>query len=472
MIRNLVIYTIALGLSACTVGPDYEQQGNTFSGDWVSPKSKHTSEENITREWWGIFNDPLLERYLEQSVEHNKDIDIALANLRKARALSQEERSVLLPQIGSSAQATRSKSSEALNNNRVTGARSLYDATLDASWEIDIFGGTRRAVEAADARTQSIQADYQGVLLATLSEVARNYFEARGLQKRIKITRDNANYQQQTFKLVKARFDVGEASGFDLSRARGEYQLTYARVPNLEAELHAFIYALSVMLGNPPEALLDEMMQLQPLPTPPDVVPVGLRSELLRRRPDVRSAERRLAASVADIGAEKATLFPKFFLTGDSGSQAQKFGDLFSSAAEAWSLGSIVRWPLFEGGAIRARIKAQTAESEAALAFYEKTILTTLSDAETALIRYGRELETRKRLDEAVQSRRVSVLLATELFDAGETDYLAVLDSERELIASEDSLVVSETLSITKLITLYTVLGGGWDVYDNSSSEK
>jgi multidrug efflux system outer membrane protein len=173
-------------------------------------------------------------------------------------------------------------------------------------------------------------------------------------------------------------------------------------------------------------------------------------------------AERELAASIADIGVETADLFPKFFVTGDAGSQARVFGDVFSAAGGMWSLGSLVQWPIFEGGAIRARIKAEEAESEAALAAYEQSVLNALADTESALTRYGQELETRKRLAEGVKSRRESAALASELFDAGEEDYLAVLDAERELAASEDNLVVSETNSITKLIALYAALGGGW----------
>lgn len=469
MIRRTLILISTLCLTACTVGPDYDAPETGFLERWFSPDSAHISQAPIQFEWWNTFNDPLLERYIAQAAENNKDIKIALANLRRARALYREENAAFLPKIGSTAQANRSKSSDNLATNGNGQIRNLYDARFDASWALDIFGGNRRASEAAEARKGSTQADYQGVMLSTLSEVARNYYEARGLQKRISITQNNAALQEKTFGLIESRLEVGEASEFDLSRARGEYQLTRARVPNLQADLHASIFTLSVLLGQPPESLLEEMSAIAPLPAPPDIVPVGLRSDILRRRPDVRMAERELAASVADIGVETADLFPKFFLTGDIGSQARVFGDLFSAAGGLWSFGSLMQWSVFEGGAIRARIDVQEAESEAALASYEKTILEALNDAETALTRYGQELETRKRLEAGVQSRRKSVTLARQLFDAGETDYLAVLDSERELTASEDDLVTSETRSITKLIALYTALGGGWESFDQSN---
>lgn len=470
MIKRRFLSVGLFCLSACTVGPDYHlsQEGN--GDDWSTAPGENVSRDPIKLDWWTVFNDALLEQYIHQSAEHNKDVQVALANLRRARALRREEEGAFWPQIGADAGFSRTQSSDAVSSFNSGQTRNLFDVTFDASWELDIFGGNRRAVEAADARLQSSWFDYQGVLLSTLSEVARNYFEARGLQKRIAITQENAGLLKQTFDLINIRLQVGEASRFDLSRARGEYQLTLARLPNLQADLHASIFSLSVLLGQPPDALLQEMQQNAPLPVPPDMVPVGLRSEILRRRPDIHVAERELAASIADIGVETAELFPKFFLTGDLGSQARMFGDLFTMAGGVWSFASMLRWSIFEGGAIRARIKAAEAQSEAALALYEKAVLEALADAETALTHYGQELETRKRLDDGVRSRRQSVKFAKELFDAGEEDYLAVLDAERELTATEDDLVISETQSIVKLIALYAALGGGWEMFDVSEA--
>jgi len=471
MIKSPLALLSTLCLAGCAVGPDYKAPQNSFLAQWFAPQSEHISAEPITLAWWSVFEDPLLESYIEKAAQNNKDIEVALANLRRARALHRIENAAFLPQIGSAAQGVRSRSSDNLSSSGKGTTTNLYDAGFDASWAFDIFGGTRRASEAAQARTDSALADYQAVMLSTLSEVARNYYEARGLQKRIAITRNNADLQQQTFSVVEARLDAGEASEFDVSRARGEYQLTRARLPNLQADLNASIYTLSVLLGLPPEALLGEMQENAALPTPPDLVPVGLRADILRRRPDVRMAERTLAAETADIGVATADLFPKLFLTGDIGTQARVFGDVFSAAGGIWSLGALVQWSVFEGGAMRARIDAAEEESKAAFASYEQTVLAALSDAETALTRYGQELETRKRLDEGVASRRESVKLAKELFDAGETDYLAVLDAERELTASEDDLVISETNTITKLIVLYAALGGGWEVYAKTDAQ-
>ncbi len=464
------LFIALLFLTACSVGPDYKAPEMSVSGDWASQDGA-VSTGQLQAQWWKVFDDPLLEQYITAAAKNNKDVRIALANVRKARASRKEEAGAFFPDISGSSSADRSQSSGASSGANSGQVRDNYDAGFDASWEIDVFGGTRRSVEAADARVGSAVAGYQDVLLSVLSETARSYYEARGLQKQIAILEKNTNLLNQTFELVQARLEVGETSEFDLARARGELQLTRARIPNLEADLKARIFTLSVLLGQPPEALLAQMQEVKSLPTPPDIVPVGLRSDILRRRPDIRQAERETAAAVADIGVETAELFPKFFLTGDIGTQALLFGDLFTAASKVWSLGAMMNWSVFEGGAIRARIEGAEADSEAALIAYEKAVLEALADVETALTRYGQELETRRRLQEGVQSRLQAVSLARELFDVGEEDYLAVLDAERELTASEDDLIVSETQSIIKLISLYTALGGGWESAASNSGQ-
>jgi NodT family efflux transporter outer membrane factor (OMF) lipoprotein len=472
-IRTLLMIS-AMTLAGCTVGPDYQQPGGSVLDTWFASENsqKQSSTDPVIIEWWGVFNDPMLNKYIEQAVRNNKDVQIATANVRRARALRQQSASSLFPQVDAQGDAARSKGSDNLSATGNADANSFFDAGFDASWEIDIFGGNRRGVEAAEARVGSAIANHQDVMLTVLSEVARNYYEARGLQKRIAITEENAGLFKKTADLIETRLEAGESSEFDLSRAQGQYQLTRARVPNLNAELQASVFNLSVLLGQPPEYLLEDMKLTKPLPAPPDVVPVGLRSELLRRRPDVRVAERELAAATADIGVATSDLFPKFFLTGSAGSEADAFGDLFRAGGGFWSFGSLVQWPVFSGGSIRAQIATEEAETQAALATYEKTVLEALRDTETALTRYGEELETRRRLELGVGSRRKSVSLAQELFRAGEQDFLAVLDSERELVTSEDDLVVSETQSITKLIALYTALGGGWEAFPPEGLEK
>lgn len=461
--NKIFFILLSIGINACTVGPNYQTPQTNFMDKWFSSSSNIISQEPIDTQWWNVFNDPLLTNYIDQAQLNNKDLQIALANINRARAVRREAGGALLPSLNSSAVATRSKSSGANSSFNSGEIRNVFDAGFDASWELDIFGGNRRGKEAVNARLGSAEASYNDVMLSTFSEVARNYYEARGAQKRIEITKQNTDLLKQTYDIVNTRLEIGEATQFDVARARGEYETTQARLPNLQAELEVNIFSLSVLLGLPPEALLEEMQVAQALPSSPDIVPVGLRSDILRRRPDIQMAERDLAASIADIGAETANLFPKFYLTGDIGTQARSFGDLFMASAGAWSFGPSVRWSIFEGGAIRARIAIEKAENQAALAMYEKVVLEALSDVEKSLTRYGREIETRNKIEQSAQSRREAVNLAKELLDAGEVDYLAVLDAQRELTSSEDDLVISETNTITKLISLYTSLGGGWE---------
>ncbi|ANO50485.1 efflux transporter outer membrane subunit [Woeseia oceani] len=475
MIRQLFWTCVALGMAGCAVGPKYAEPEQDYPDSWSHEESsagtKVISSEAIDTRWWSVFEDPLLEQFIATAASHNKDLDIAMANVSSARALRQIERSSLLPSIGAALGGSRTKSSAAISSFNSGQIRNTYDAGFDASWEIDLFGANRRALEGSDARVGAAIANYQDVMQSTLSDVARTYYEARGLQKRIANTKQSTQLLKETFDVVRDRFAVGETSDFDLSRAQSEYELTHARIPNLEGELKVTIYTLSVLLGRPPEALLAEMESVQPLPVPPDMVPVGLRSDILRRRPDIRAAERALAASVADIGAQTAELFPSFFLTGDIGSQARVFSDLANSSAGVWSLASFIQWSVFDGGAIRARVELQEAENVAALAQYEKSVLEALRDAEAALSRYAEELETRQRLAKGVQSRRKAVALAKELFDAGEEDYLAVVDAERQLIAGEDDLIISETNSITKLVALFDTLGGGWEAFSPATPD-
>lgn len=447
-----------LNLGACAVGPDYEQPQTEVADQWHSETG---AAQEIKTDWWTIFKDPLLEHFIQEAVLNNNNLRVALANVRQARAFRRVSMAEFGPKVSADAGAARTRQSD----DKGGGTDNTYDAGFDASWAIDIFGGDRRAYESSQAQLEGAIADYHDTMLTVLSEVARNYYEARGLQKRIAITEQNAELLKQTLDLVTARFEAGESSEFDLSRAEGEYQLTRARVPNLHADLKARIYTLSVLLGKPPEALLGQMQESTPLPTPPDLVPVGLRSDILRRRPDVASAERNLASSVAEIGIETAELFPKFSLTGDVSSGANTFSQVFRAASLGWSFGGLIQWNVFQSGAILARIDAAEARSDAALATYQQTVLDALRDAETALASYGEEMETRRRLEDGVRSRRKAVSLARTLFDSGEEDFLAVLDSERELTASEDSLVVSETQSIVKLVALYTALGGGWEIF-------
>lgn len=452
-----------LALSGCTLGPDYKTPHTFSDTEWVGAPPSMDPDAAIESEWWTVFADPLLNTYITTAARENRNVRAATARIERARALRREAASDYAPRVNAEAGHTRQRASAKSSDGSY---RTIFDAGLSASWEIDLFGGTRRANEAARARVELEVERRRAVLLAVLAEVARNYYDVRGVQKRISITEQNIELQSQTFHLIETLFRLGEASEFDISRARGQLQLTQSRLPELFADLHAGIYRLSVLLGSPPATLLDEMAQVAPLPHPPDLVPVGQSSELLRRRPDIRAAERELAAATADIGTVTADLFPRFTLIATAGRTGATTQDLRSSLSTRYGASQFFHWPIFQAGLIRAQVRAEKAEAEEAAATYEQTVLEALADVETALIRYLREQDSRALLQEAVLSRQRSVELARTLFNAGEENFLSVLDAERELISAEDELVLGETDSVLRLITLYTALGGGWESFE------
>ena len=282
----------------------------------------------------------------------------------------------------------------------------LYNAGFDAAWELDIFGGTRRAVEAANAEMGAAEFGQRDVLVSLLAEVARNYIGARGYQQRLAITRQNIQVQQEILDLTSNRFQNGLSSDLDVQQATALLTATEAQVPSLETGFDQSVHHLAVLLGQPPGALLDEMSVEKPIPLTPPAVPVGLPSDLLQRRPDVQTSERELAAATARIGVAKADLFPKFSLTGIAGLESISAGNWFDYASRYWSAGPTVQWELFQAGSIRANVRVQNARQEQALDSYQQTVLIALEDAENALTAYAREQTRRESLSQSVQANQ------------------------------------------------------------------
>jgi multidrug efflux system outer membrane protein len=345
----------------------------------------------------------------------------------------------------------------------VSRQMNLFQAGFDATWELDIFGGTRRAVEAADATLAAAEESRRDALVTLLSEVALNYVNLRGAQRRLAIAYENIAAQQDTVNLTQQRFQAGFTNELDVAQAQAQLATTQSQVPLLETSLRQAMYQLSVLLALPPAGLVAELEQAAPLPVTPPEVPVGLPADVLRRRPDIRVAERQLAAATANIGVATADLFPKFSLTGSFGTQTRDMRHFLDSRSLFWSVGPAVSWPIFQGGAIRANIRVQNARQEQALATYEKAVLTALQDVENALVAYGNEKVRHAVLAEAVRASQTATDLSNELYGRGLTAFLNVLESQRTLYATQDQLVQSETTTITNLIALYKALGGGWE---------
>ena len=340
---------------------------------------------------------------------------------------------------------------------------SLYQAGFDASWEIDLFGGKRRAREAATADWEGAVEARNDAIVSLMAEVARTYVEMRGGQQRLEIARKNLKLQQEALDLTRARLQTGVASELDETRAAALLAGIRASIPPMETTVRVSMYSLAVLLGAEPGDLLAELTPLKPVPPAPPEVPIGLPSDLLRRRPDVRRAERQLAAETARIGVAKSDWFPKLSLTGDAGLESVSLGKWFEPGSEFWSLGPTLKWRALDFGRVRAEIQAQTAVQEAALATYEKTVLGSMQEAENAIVAYAQEQNRHGALaDEEAENRR-SLEMANGLFAEGRTNYLDVLDVERSLYESEDELAVSDQAVSVDLVALYKALGGGWN---------
>ena len=474
-LSTVVVLTLLAGGCANlpSVGPNYHAPETKAPAHWAEPQAGgETNAAAATAAWWKNFHDSELDSLIARAVRANLDLRIAQARVREARAHYRMTSADFWPTINGSGSYARQRESQ---NQPLVGPgdhlpsgipfeNNFYQSGFDASWEIDVFGGTRRATEAARAQVAATQFGEREVLVTLLGEVARNYVEARGYQRRLEIARDNIRAQEQSLAITQNRFTNGLTSDLDVQQASTLLATTRAVVPALETALAASIHRLGVLLGQTPESLETELATVAPIPAAPPTVPVGLPSELLLRRPDVRLAERQLAAATANIGVAKADLFPKFYLTGVAGFESISADDWFKSGSRFWSVGPAVQWRIFDAGRIRANIQVQNARQEQALANYENTALSAFEDVENALMAYAKEQIRRQSLEDAVKSSEESLRLANQLYANGLSNFINVLDAERSLYQAQDALVQSDRTVSANLISLYKALGGGWEI--------
>ena len=475
-IRSVAMGLAPFVLAGCAVGPDYREPDVAPDAEWVPQDTALavTPGADIDDRWWRVFDDDALNGYIDLAVRENHDVRIAEARVRQARALRGIAGAALLPQVDASADAVRFRLSE---NSPQAGSQlaggglidqvdNLYQAGFDASWEIDVFGGNRRAVQSARAGEEAANERRRDVLLSVLAEVARNYTEIRGNQRRLAVTERNVELQEQTTELVEKKFRVGLSRELDVVRARAQTEATRALIPSLRAEIRAGAYRMAVLTGQPPGELLRELVDTDVELEAPDDVALGLRSEQLLRRPDVRAAERDLAQATADVGVAVADLYPRFFAVGSGGWESGQTDNLFGDGSKTWQIGPAIRWPVFQGGRIRANIRLQNAEADEAAARFEQTVLRALEDVEASLVRYGEERYTFESLQDATDASTRAVELASKLYEKGLSDFLTVLDAERRLVEIEDQKVQSETRVLVRLVALYKSLGGGWESFE------
>lgn len=526
-LRTLAPLAALVFAAGCTVGPDYHPPRpalpDTFSALHPAPPAPADGSPipgaSAVEHWWLAFRDPVLNRLVDRAVAGNRDLQLAASRVRQARL----QRSVIyagaLPSLDLAAGVNRGRGSEnitlpfggggggaaptAAPERRVdapstgsgdtsssgsstapaasTGGRpagptsplgegglpglttTLYQAGFDAAWEIDLFGGTRRAIEVGDALVQGAEESRRGVEVSLLAEVAESYVQLRSAQQRLRLAREGLDAARQTLGLAEARLRHGFATDLEVAQHTAEVATASAVLPPLEAAERLAIHALSVLVGEAPAALADELSAPASLPALPPEIPVGVPSDLLRRRPDIRAAERQLAAATAQVGVATADLFPHFSLTGAFGFDSSRLGDLPQWSSHYYSIIPGVRWPLLDWGRARTAVRLQNESQAQALTRYEAAVSQALKEVEDALVRTHAERRRHAALLEAESAARRSFTLAQHRFEHGLVDSLVVLDAERSLLQSQDARAQSDATLRSDLIALYKALGGGWE---------
>jgi NodT family efflux transporter outer membrane factor (OMF) lipoprotein len=487
---------VAVLLGGCTVGPDFERPNAWSPASWFTrrrPDAIATSVPNFAPldvAWWRRFNDPVLDDLVERASAENLDVLAATARLAQSRAQRGIAASDLFPQVNGNTSYTRQRPSErgvfsllgggsqpsqanglsgrqgGVPSQSSVGDFDLFQGGFDASWELDLWGRVRRSVESADAALEASGEARRATLLSTVAEVARDYLQLRGTQETLRITRDNLAAAQETSALTRSRSRAGLASELDVANADGQVEANAAQIPSLEQQEAQSINQIGLLLGLPPAALAAQLSPPRPVPPVPPDVPVGLPSELARRRPDIRQAEAQLHSATADIGVAQADFYPKVSLSGSASLQSLQLKDLGDWAARTYSVGPSITVPIFEGGRLRRTVELRQARQQEAAIGYRRTVLQAFTEVDNALLAYGHEQRRRERLVRQVDIARRALSLAQNSFRQGISDFLQVLTAQRTVLQAQQQLAESTTNVSTNLVALYKALGGGWqDLY-------
>ena len=446
-----------LGTSGCMVGQNYVPPQTVTPAEWTGSAgtSVASAVEPSLTQWWYQFNDPVLTALVEEAVKSNLDLKYAAARLRQARASRGVASGGLWPSVNASGGYQFGQKAG------TSGTKDLFQAGLDSVWELDFFGGRHRSIEVADAGIEAAAENMRAMQVSLVAEVVVNYIQLRSYQQEITIARNNLKAQQQTAEITRKRFEVGFASALDVANADATVATTEGQIPIYETSERLAIYTLSVLMAKPPADLLGQLLPQGNLLSIPPEVPVGLPSDLLRRRPDIREAEAQLHAATAQIGVAISDFFPKFSLTGALSWNSDLLQKWWSGSNRSFGIGPSVSWQIFQGGAIESNVQTQEALRDQAFIGYQKTVLAAFQDVENALIAHTKEKQRRKALNDAVTANRKAVDLSLQLYTEGLTDFINVVSAQRSLYASEDALVLSNRNIAIDLVALYKALGGG-----------
>jgi NodT family efflux transporter outer membrane factor (OMF) lipoprotein len=452
---SILPFALAIAAACTVVGRDYEAPKPEAPAAWREDASKYFAPgTEDPREWWRRLDDSTLEGLVDRALESGLDVREAMARVREARALRGVAGAERFPTLDAGASYQRVSQSQNSPLGIFVPDSDLYAAGFDASWEVDLWGRVRRSLEAADADLQANVEDARYVAVSLAAETAINYVELRAFQKRLEL-------QEQTLRLVRGRFESGLVRERDVAQAATNVETTRSHLPELEVGLRAAENRLAVLIGKPPGSLASELEAARPIPVAPRAVAVGVPADTLRRRPDVRRAERMLAAETARIGVAEGELYPKLALNGNIGFVSSESSSLFERASGVFSFGPSVRWNVFDAGRRRNEVAAQDARTDQALLRWQRTVLSALEESENAMTAFAREHERRDSLFEAASQARLAVDLAKSQYEQGLSDFQSVLDSERALALLDDELARSESAITTNLIRLYKSLGGG-----------
>lgn len=475
MIRKFIIALLsAFMLSGCTtVGPNYVQPEIQTPASWqkevdgAKAADKQAGEE-ILAKWWMTFNDPVLSGLIERAVAGNLSLKQALNSVRQARIQRGITDAGRFPSINSSGSAGRSYSEDMRGD--FSGTNS-FRVGLDASWELDIFGGVKRSIEAADANIQVAEESYRDVLVSLLAEVALNYIEVRSYQAQLQVAESNLKSQEETYNITDWRYQAGLTTELDVENASKNLEQTRSQIPSLQSSIEQAKNRIAVLLGTEPGSLDSELDEYRPVPAAPDEIALGIPADLLRRRPDLRKAERELAAQTARIGVAEADRYPKISLSGNIGLSALKLGDLFTSEGLSTGASSGISWPVYNAGKIMKNIEIQWAVQEQKLIAYKSTLLTALQDVENAMTSYSYDRVRRESLVKASESARLAAETSRVQYSSGLIDFQSVLEAESSLLTFQNNVVQSDAQITKDLIALYKALGGGWSSFETGDKQ-
>ncbi|QQE86430.1 efflux transporter outer membrane subunit [Pseudomonas putida] len=460
LLKPLTPSLLALALAACAVGPDYKAPDTEPARLASDVQAKAFDRSRFESVWWKQFDDPVLNQLVQASLDGNRDLRVAFARLKSARAIRDDAANDQLPVVTSRASSEIGKGQvPGQTDQRVNSER--YDLGLDMAWELDLFGRIQRQIEASDAQAAAAQADLQQLQVSLIAELVDAYGQLRGAQLREKIAVANLKTQQESRSITVTLRDAGVGNELDVVRADARLAGVEATVPQLQAEQARARHRIATLLGQRPDALSVDLSP-KALPAIAKALPVGDPGELLRRRPDIRSAERQLAAATANVGVATADLFPRVSLSGFLGFTAARGSQIGSSAANAWGLGPSITWAAFDLGSVRARLRGAKADAEGALANYEQQVLLALEESANAFSDYDKTQQRLLSLMRQSDASRKAADLASVRYREGTVDYLVLLDAERERLSAEDAQAQGEVDLYRGIVSIYKALGGGW----------